>query len=179
MPLEHGVRLVRVHLEPGQLTQASRSSRASRNTCATALARSTSSPFIRCRRTRRSCALSTSLAVRAWMKVMPPAATGSPCSRRVSRTAPSAASGTGFTARLAALLPSVTLSSPRCCAGSVLPAHAALTLVRSHEPSASRRMRPAFSARRTAVSLTPSWRASPRLLVSASIQRLRSQVLSL
>ena len=29
-------------------------------------------------------------------------------------------------------------------------------LHRSHEPSASRRIRPAFSARRTAVSLTPS-----------------------
>jgi hypothetical protein len=40
-------------------------------------------------------------------------------------------------------------------------------------------VRPAFSARRTAVSLTPSWRASSRLLlVGASIQPPGSQVLS-
>jgi hypothetical protein len=34
------------------------------------------------------------------MKVMPPAETGSPLSRSVSRTAPTAASGTGFIAVL-------------------------------------------------------------------------------
>ena len=45
----------------------------------------------------RSCAFSTSLAVRACRYVMPPAAAGagSPCSRSVSLTAPTAASGTG------------------------------------------------------------------------------------
>lgn len=46
----------------------------------------------------------------------------------------------------------------RCCVWSVLLAHAALTFARSHEPSASRLIRPAFSARRTAVSVTPSSR---------------------
>ena len=101
----------------GQLTQASRSSRASRNACATAFARSTSSPFMRCRRSRRSWAFRTSLAVRACMKVIAPAAIGLPCSRRASRTAPSAASGTGFTARRGALrIPFAALGSSRCCA---------------------------------------------------------------
>jgi hypothetical protein len=59
------------------------------------------------------------------------------------------------------------LRGGRCCAGSVLSDHAALTLAGSNEPSASRRMRPALSARRTAVLLTPSWRARSRLLVLA------------
>ena len=47
----------------------------------------------------------------------------------------------------------------------MLRAQAALTRARSQAPSGSRRIRPAFSARRTAVSLTPSCRASSRLLV--------------
>jgi hypothetical protein len=55
---------------------------------------------------------------------------------------------------------------------------AVLTLARFHEPSASRRIRPAFSARRTAVSLTPSCRASSRLLAVRSIQESGSQVVS-
>ena len=49
----------------GQLTRASRSSLASLNTCATALARSTSSPFMRWSRSRAVCAFRTSLAVLA------------------------------------------------------------------------------------------------------------------
>jgi len=47
----------------------------------------------------------------------------------------------------------------------VLIAHAALTFAKSQTPSDSRVIRPAFSARRTAVSLTRSCRASSRLLV--------------
>jgi hypothetical protein len=39
------------------------------------------------------------VAVRACMKFVPPAETGSSCPRSVSRTAPTAASGTGFSAR--------------------------------------------------------------------------------
>ena len=82
----------------GQFTQASRSSRASRNTSVSARARSTSSPFSFCRRMRLSCALSTSCAVFACRKVVPPPVAGaaSPCSLSVSPTADTAASGTGF-----------------------------------------------------------------------------------
>ena len=60
----------------------------------------------------------TSFAVLACMKVTPPAETGSPCSRRVSRTAPTAASGTGFRAvRLGSRLPAralVAAAPDRC-----------------------------------------------------------------
>ncbi len=47
--------------------------------------------------------------------------------------------------------------------------HAARTFARSYEPSASRSIRPAFSARRTAVSLTPIWRASSKAQLVAQI----------
>ena len=79
----------------GQLSHESLSSRARRKIIAVARARSTSSPFIRCSRSRARCALAISCAVRAWTKVtFEPA--GSPCSFSVSRTEPSAASATGF-----------------------------------------------------------------------------------
>src|SRR5918996_1078011 len=99
------------------------------------------------------------------MNVMAPVVTGSPCSRSVSRTAPSATSGTGFSVRR--LTVGLPFRAGRCWAGSVLSDHAALTFAGSHDPSASRLIRPAFSARRTAVSLTPICRASCRLLVVA------------
>ena len=65
-----------------------------------------------CSRILRSCAFSTSLAVRACRYVMPPAAVGAgrPCSRSVSATAPTAASGTGR---------KVDRCRPRCIDGSV------------------------------------------------------------
>ena len=102
----------------GQPLQASRSSRARRNTRFTARARSTSSPLSCCSRRRRSWASSTSLAVRACRKVMPPAM-GRPCSCRVCLTAPTAASGTGRN----------PLGTLRCWAISVLPAPGGLNLL--------------------------------------------------
>jgi len=59
-------------MRAGQLSQASRSARASLNTWATACERSTSSPFNRARRTLLVCALTTSLTVRACSTDVPP-----------------------------------------------------------------------------------------------------------
>ena len=89
---------IRAAARAGQFTQASRSWRASRNTSASARARSTSSPFMRESLSRRSCDFSTSLEVFACRKVVPVPGDGGaiPCSRRVSPTAATAVSGTGF-----------------------------------------------------------------------------------
>ena len=82
------------------VTQASRSSPAGRNACAPASARSTSSPFICCKRSRRSCAFRprsrSGPARTSWpLPLSPPARRArarSPGQRREQ------ASGTGFTA---------------------------------------------------------------------------------
>ena len=117
-----------------------------------------------------------SLAVRACMTVIAPGAIGSPCLRRVSRAAPAAASGTGFVDPDADRVGSPPRAG-RCCAGSVLPAQAALTSRGSQAPSGSRLIRPAFSARRAAVSLPAELGRAPDYWSRASIQRPRSQAL--
>jgi hypothetical protein len=82
----------------------------------------------------------------------------------------SAAAGTGRRPAFAA---------GRCCAASVLPAHCRFTRAMSKPPSGSRLIRPAASAFRTAVSLTPSAWASLRLLVARMAIDVPSQRLNL
>jgi hypothetical protein len=122
------------------LTQTSRSSRASRNTSAVARARSINSPFIFCSFSRRSCAFSTSFAVFACRKVVPAPTCGaaSSCSRKVSATADTAVSGTGFIRGRPA--------PPRCFEGSVIAARRASDAAASIEPSVWSTRRPAAFA---------------------------------
>ncbi len=68
----------------GQVTQTSRSCRASRNTSVSARARSISSPFSFWSRMRRSCAFSTSLAVLACRNVVPPPTAAPPAPVRAA-----------------------------------------------------------------------------------------------
>ena len=102
------------------------------------------------------CALAISCAVRACTKVSEPPA-GSPCSFSVSRTEPTAASGTDRS--FSGLGAAFGLARP----GSVERFQAASALARSIAPSASVGIRPALTARSTATWLTPRWRAWARI----------------
>jgi hypothetical protein len=88
---------------------------------------------------RRSCAFSTSFAVFACRKVVPPPTTGaaSPCSRSVSPTAATAASGTGFSFGAGAF---------RVFDGSVVSARRLSDAEASMLPSSCRTSRPAAFA---------------------------------
>ena len=131
----------------GQFTQASRVSRASRNTSASARARSTSSPLSFCSFSRRSCDFSTSLAVFACRKVAPPPeGDGRPCSRSVSPTAVTAAFGTGFSFGAGDDAARTGARAPRCFDGSVGAARRASEASASIEPSGCSTSRPAVFA---------------------------------